>query len=281
MTKTDTFEYTLLDSGDFYKLERIGPYIVHRPSPAAVWPSSDHPEYKNVHAKYTRFQDGKGKWKKNKSIPDDFDVKIFDFNIEMQLTSFGHLGLFFEQTVNWKRLKKNVVKDDRVLNLFAYTGMSSLVSASNDAHVTHLDASKTSVNWAKKNADLSNLGDKNIRWLVEDVRKFVQREVRRKSTYDWIILDPPSFGRGSNNESWVIENDIVNLLNDLSQLKSDNFKGILLSSHSPGYTGISLDNLLVKTNFNEKFSIIENMVIEHPTYPLPSGFGVWRTNLEL
>lgn len=283
-------DYKLLDSGDFYRLEKVGDYIFHRPSPAAVWPSSKLAEYKKVDAKYNRFENGKGNWvKNNKKVPDSFIIQLkslgvnvdVKLKVEMQLTSFGHLGLFFEQLVNWRRLLNHVKEGDKVLNLFAYTGMSSLVSAAKGAEVTHLDASKTSVAWAKKNAELSGLGDKKIRWLVEDVRKFVEREVRRNSTYDWIILDPPSFGRGSNNESWVIEKDLVPLLNNLKPLKSPNFKGILLSSHSPGYTSVSLDNLLVYAGFNEPYKISEDMIIEHPTYPLPSGFGCWRSSVDL
>ncbi len=275
-------DFKLLDSGDFYKLEKVGPYIFHRPSPAAVWPSSNLPEYKSVDVLYQRYQDGKGEWiKKNKKVPDSFNIKILDLKIEMQLTSFGHLGLFFEQMTNWKRLSSHVSSGDKVLNLFAYTGMSSLVCAMKDAEVTHLDASKTSVNWAKKNAELSNLSDKKVRWLVEDVRKFVEREVRRNSVYDWIILDPPSFGRGANNESWVIEKDLVPLMKNLSLLKSKNFKGILLSSHSPGYTAVSLDNLLVYSGFNETHSLPEDMLIDNPVYPLPSGFGAWRSSISM
>lgn len=274
-------DYKLLDSGDFYKLERIGDYIFHRPSPAAVWPASSVPEYKMVDAKYNRFENGKGDWVKNKKIPPSFQIKLLDFKVEMQLTSFGHLGLFFEQYINWQRLQRHVSEGDKVLNLFAYTGMSTLVAASKNAEVTHLDASKTSVAWARKNAELSDLSDRKIRWLVEDVRKFVEREVRRQNTYDWIILDPPSFGRGSNNEAWIIEKDLVPLLKNLNLLKSKNFKGILLSSHSPGYTAISLDNLLVYCGFNEKYKMAEDMLIQHKLFSLPSGFGSWRSSISL
>jgi 23S rRNA (cytosine1962-C5)-methyltransferase len=284
-------DYKLLDSGDFYRLEKVGDFIFHRPSPAAVWPSSDLAEYKSVDAKYNRYENGKGDWVRNKKVPDSFLLKMknlglgsefnYNFTVEMQLTSFGHLGLFFEQLVNWRRLLKHVSEGEKVLNLFAYTGMSSIVCAAKDAEVTHLDASKTSVAWAKNNAELSKLADKKIRWLVEDVRKFVEREVRRQNTYDWIILDPPSFGRGTNNESWVIEKDLVPLLKNLNLLKSKNFKGILLSSHSPGYTGVSLDNLLVYSGFSNEFKISEDMIIDHKKYPLPSGFGVWRSSINL
>ncbi len=317
-----------MDSGDFYRLEKVGGFIFHRPSPAAVWPSSKISEYNKVDAKYNRFENGKGKWVRYSNVPDTFQIELQDliavpndltiprstskklnatefsdpkfkasklssknfsstnfspvnFTVEMQLTTFGHLGLFFEHLVNWKRLFKSVEKSEKVLNLFAYTGMATLVCAAKDAEVTHLDASKTSVAWAKKNAELSVLMDKKVRWLVEDVRKFVDREVRRNSTYDWIILDPPSFGRGASNESWVIEKDLVPLLKSLSRLKSKNFKGILLSSHSPGYTGVSLNNLLAHTGFNEPFEVFEDMTIGHHSYPLPSGFGAWRSSFKI
>lgn len=275
-------DYQLIDSGDFYKLERIGNYIFHRPSPAAVWPESKNiAEYKSVDAKYNRYQNGKGEWVKNKKIPNSFVIKYLDLKIELQLTSFGHLGLFFEQHTNWLRLLDLVSNQDKVLNLFAYTGMSSLVAATKGAEVVHLDASKTSVQWAKHNAELSGLENKPIRWLVEDVRKFVEREVRRGNKYDWIILDPPSFGRGANNESWIIEKDLVPLLKNLALLKSQNFKGILLSSHSPGYTGVSLNNLLTYSGFNEEHSLYEDMMISHPEYPLPSGFGCWKSSVKI
>lgn len=276
-------DFKLIDSGDFYKLEKVGPYVYHRPSPAAVWPSDkQEPFYDQIDATYERHQNGKGKWiYHNKNMDESYPIKVLDLNIEIQRTSFGHLGIFAEQIVNWKRLKNRVSPGDRVLNLFAYTGIASLICASCDAEVAHVDASKTSVDWAKKNQKLSKLEDKKIRWLVDDVQKFVSKEIRRQNHYEWIILDPPSFGRGKNKEVWQIEEHLNPLLKNLSKLKSKNFKGILLSSHSPGYSPLSLDNLLKANGFSEKFKIFEEMVVEHPEKPLASGACSWRTNIKL
>lgn len=276
-------EYKILDSGDFYKLEQLGDSILLRPSPQAVWPKDKECEaYKRVSAKYERHQNGKGRWVLNDNrTPENFTLKNWGLNLELKRTNFGHLGVFFEHEVNWLRLEKNVKPKERVLNLFAYTGVASLICALKGAEVVHVDASKTSVAWARENQKKSKLEDAPIRWIVEDVRKFVQKEVRRNKEYEWIILDPPSFGRGTKNESWIIEEDLVDLMRDLSHLKSQNFKGILLSSHSPGYTALALDHVLTTTGFTEPISLKEEMSIPQEKRPLPSGFCAWRTNVEL
>ncbi len=272
-------DFELIDAGDFTKLEKVGPYIYNRPSPAAVWSKSSNSLYDKVDAKYDRFQNGKGEWTfLNKKIEKDFVINVLDLKIEIQHTSFGHLGFFAEQLINWKRMQKLVSKGDKVLNLFAYTGIASLACASKDAEVTHVDASKTSVTWAKKNQALSGLESKVIRWIVEDVQKFVAKEVRREKAYDWIILDPPSFGRGSNKEVWQIEDHMIPLMKSLAKLKSKDFKGVLLSSHSPGYSAKALENILVNTGFKEESGFYEEMLIDHPVYPLPSGDCAWQFN---
>lgn len=276
-------DYQIIDSGDFYKLERLGNWTLLRPSPQAVWPKDESCKaYNNISAKYERHQNGKGRWVlKDSKTPESFILDRWGLSLELKRTGFGHLGVFFEHEVNWLRLEKHVQENDRVLNLFAYTGVASLVCAKKKAEVVHVDASKTSVTWARENQNRSKLQEASIRWIVEDVRKFVQKEVRRKRQYEWIILDPPSFGRGTKNESWVIEEDLVDLMRDLNQLKSNSFKGILLSSHSPGYTALSLDHVLTTTGFNEPFSLKEEMCIPHEKRPLPSGFCAWRSNLKL
>lgn len=275
-------DFKVLDAGDFYKLEKVGPYVYHRPSPAAVWPKSEHKMYSQVDAKYERHQNGKGEWIfKNKSMKDKFVIDVLNLKLEMQHTSFGHLGLFAEQLNNWKRMSEHVATGDKVLNLFAYTGVASLICASKGAEVAHVDASKTSVNWARKNQELSGLQEQRIRWLVDDVQKFVAKEVRRASQYDWIILDPPSFGRGNNKEVWQIEAHLNPLMKSLSLLKSKNFKGILLSSHSPGYSPVALENILKTTGFDEGFGFCEEMLIESESCSLPSGACAWRTSFDL
>jgi 23S rRNA (cytosine1962-C5)-methyltransferase len=189
------------------------------------------------------------------------------------------LGIFPEQDANWEILHNLIVKQKKnaefnVLNLFAYTGGSTLACASAGAKVVHLDASKTSVAWARDNAQASGLGDKPIRWIVDDVQKFVEREVRRGNKYQGIILDPPSFGRGANNEVWQIEDHLVPLLANLKQILADDFVFILLSSHSNGYTPLALQNLLLGIVNNQEgtFEVGEMIVREQDSgRVLPSG----------
>jgi 23S rRNA (cytosine1962-C5)-methyltransferase len=273
-------EFEVLDAGDFYKLEKVGPYVYLRPSPAAVWPKSNHPLYSKVDAKYERYQNGKGKWIfQNSKIKSSYEIQVLDLTVEVQQTSFGHLGLFAEQLINWKRMSEWVKPGDKVLNLFAYTGLASLICAAQGAEVVHIDASKSSVAWARKNQELSKLDSAKIRWMVDDVQKFVAKEIRRKNEYDWIILDPPSFGRGNNKEVWQIEEHLNPLMLNLAELKSKSFKGILLSSHSPGYSPQALENILKSTGFKETKGFCEEMLIENASCPLPSGACAWQLNV--
>ena len=167
----------------------------------------------------------------------------------IKLTDFGHLGIFAEQRANWLKLagitaKTGSAREFRILNLFGYTGGSTLATAAAGAHVTHVDASKTSNAWARDNAEIRGLADKPIRWLTEDVKKFIDREIRRGSCYHGIILDPPSYGRGNKNEVWKIETDLPPLLEKLASLLADDFAFVLLSAHSNGYTPLALENLV-------------------------------------
>jgi 23S rRNA (cytosine1962-C5)-methyltransferase len=191
----------------------------------------------------------------------------------LKFTDFGHLGLFAKQHANWQRLKE-IAKPKpgesmRVLNLFAYTGGSTLACAHAGAEVVHLDASKTTVTWARENAEASGLGGCPVRWIVDDVKKFVEREQRRGSTYHGIILDPPSYGRGPKGQIWKIEDDLTDLLTVLVSLLDPDFKFFLLSAHSQGYTPVALKNmigpLLPTGNFDAHEMIIDGAV------PLPSG----------
>jgi 23S rRNA (cytosine1962-C5)-methyltransferase len=272
-------EYELLDSGDFQKLERIGPFKIVRPSPQAVWPPANHAEWQHADAVYTRFSGGDGKWTiNNKKINQPFTIQMQPMKFVIKLTDFGHLGIFPEQTKNWQTLHK-LIKDStrekfQVLNLFAYTGGATLACASAGASVAHVDASKTSVAWANENAAASQLKDAPVRWLVDDVKKFVAREVRRKSEYHGVILDPPSYGRGNNNEVWKIESDLPILLEQISSIMAKDWSFILLSAHSPGYTPQALKNILLQTFKDFKGTITaEEMLIESTKTPivLPSG----------
>lgn len=246
------YDYKLLDSGDFQKLEQVGPYRIVRPAAQAVWkPSLTQDHWRSVDATFHRFSGGDGKWTiHNSSLPKKWSIEQGPVKMVIALTDFGHLGIFPEQDHNWETLHDLIASQSQpshlsILNLFAYTGGSTLACASAGARVVHLDASKTSVNWARENAQASGLGDKPVRWIVDDVQKFVEREVRRGNKYQGIILDPPSFGRGANNEAWQIEEHLVSLLENLKLLFAEDFLFLLLSSHSNGYTPLALKNLLL------------------------------------
>lgn len=275
------FDYQLIDSGDFQKLEQVGPYRIVRPAAQAVWkPRLGKTEWEQVDAIFHRFSGGDGKWSViNKQLPKKWTIEQGPVRLVISLTDFGHLGIFPEQDDNWQKLHKLIEKRSlgrqlNVLNLFAYTGGSTLACAAAGAKVVHLDASKTSVAWARENAQASDAAEKPVRWIVDDVQKFVEREVRRGHKYHGVILDPPSFGRGANNEIWQIEDHLVALLSNIQQVLADDFLFILLSSHSNGYTPLALQNLLMSIVDPSKgyFDIGEMIVHEKDSgRVLPSG----------
>lgn len=278
--------YQLLDSGNYRKLEQIGPYRLIRPSLAACWqPMAKSEEWQKAHGEFVRHSSGNGQWKwnKGKKVPEHWNIKADKDNLTLEIrpTDFGHVGIFPEHhaTGYLKQSIQNHLKNHKepykLLNLFAYTGTVTLIAAHQGAQVVHVDASKTSVSWGKENQNHSGLQDRTIRWIVDDVSKFVQREVRRGNKYDGIILDPPSFGRGSKGELWKIEEHLLPLMTDLMKLKSENFSFLQLSSHSEGFTPISLYNLVAgffpkeqKENF-----IYEEMGVQEKIAgrTLPSG----------
>lgn len=253
--------YKLLDCGNFMKLEQVGPWRIARPAAQAVWrPRLPDTEWQRVDASFERFKGGDGKWTvHNRKLPGSWELPCGPVTLNVKLTDFGHLGIFAEQDRNWPRLVelveggKDLVRKSgegqgsegfQVLNLFAYTGGSTLACARGGAHVVHVDASKTSVAWARENAEVSKLADKPIRWIVDDVRKFVQREVRRGTKYHGIILDPPTYGRGVKGEIWQIEDHLSPLLDDLEKILAEDFSFIMLCAHSNGYTPLALKNLV-------------------------------------
>ena len=277
---TNAATYSLLDSGNFQKLEQVGPFKFVRPAAQAVWRPSLAASEWQADATFTRLSGGDGKWQvKNKKMPPQWTIQIGKVKFVMRLTDFGHLGVFAEQSDNWAQLGEHVAElkknaaEVRVLNLFAYTGGSTIACAKAGANVVHLDASKTSVAWARENATASGAEDLPIRWIVEDVQKFVTREIRRESKYHGIILDPPSYGRGSKNEIWNIEEHLPTLLDNLKQILVPDACFILLSAHSPGFTPMVLENLLVEMLGGRrkcKFQTGE-MVLHSDRYVLPSG----------
>jgi 23S rRNA (cytosine1962-C5)-methyltransferase len=247
-----------------------------------VWrPRLDAREWQKADASFERFSGGDGKWQTKTRLPESWKIGFEGMGqMVIRLTDFGHLGIFPEQHANWQKLTTMIAarqrpgSDFNVLNLFAYTGGSSLAAARGGAKVAHVDASKTSVAWARENAEASGLADKPVRWLVDDVQKFVARELRRSSRYHGIILDPPSYGRGPGGETWKIEEHMVPLLDQLKQLLADDFCFVLLSSHSAGYTPLSLQNLLATIapkDGNVSYEAAEMTVLDAGGRPLPSG----------
>lgn len=242
-------EYELLDSGDNMKLERFGAIIVARPETQALW-AQLHPElWKGAHATFA-FRDKKGAWDRQKPVPESWKVSRGPIKFLARLTGFKHTGVFPEQEPNWAWIQDRV-KDlvgptsdvgptrsyiPSVLNLFGYTGIATLAAAHAGAFVTHVDASKQSLDWAHENARCSGIPEDAIRWILDDALAFAKREARRGVTYDGIILDPPAFGRGAKGEVWKIEEDLKPLLETLKELLSDKSGSFfLVNGYAAGY----------------------------------------------
>lgn len=272
--------YQLLDSGEFEKLEQIGPYRLIRPAPGAVWKRSDPSAWKKYDARFVRFESGKGEWdKKASDLPKEWSIEVDELKFLIRPTSFGHLGIFPEQASNWRKLREWVKtqssksKEIKILNVFAYTGGSTFACLQGGAtQVVHVDASKATVDWASKNAKALRFDDR-IRWMVDDASAFVAREQKRGNQYQGVILDPPSFGRGAKNQVWKIEDHLIELLEGIKPLLANAPNFVLLSSHTPGYTPISLSNLL-KSTFSlptARFDAGEMSIEEAGGRLLPSG----------
>ncbi len=231
-------DYELLDASDGERLERWGNILLIRPDPQILWhtPRRD-PRWKAAHARYLRSGSGGGHWERNRSLPDSWQIGYGDLRFNLKPMGFKHTGIFPEQAVNWDRMSewiRNAGRPIKVLNLFGYTGAASLACAAAGAQVTHVDASKGMVTWGRENAVASGLADRPIRWLVDDCGKFVQREIRRGNTYDAILMDPPSYGRGPGGEVWKLEQQIYPLVEQCVRLLSDKPLFFLINSYSAG-----------------------------------------------
>lgn len=245
----DFFDYEILDMKDGQKLERWGNVILSRPDPQIIWKSdADKSKWSNIDAKYDRSNTGGGMWHiYNKSIPTSWQISYKDMTFNLKLMGFKHTGLFPEQAYNWNILRdkiKNSKREVSVLNLFAYTGGASVAALSAGASVVHVDSSRGMVDWAKENVKSSGLEDKPIRFIVDDVKKFVEREIRRGHKYDIIIMDPPSFGRGANKEVWNIETDLFDLVSSCTALLSDDPIMFLINSYTTGLSMSVLKDVL-------------------------------------
>ena len=231
-------DYELLDASGGERLERWGDISLIRPDPQILWdtPKKD-PRWKQAHARYHRSNTGGGQWERYRSIPDSWQIAYGELLFALKPMGFKHTGLFPEQAVNWDAMAALIKKENRpvrVLNLFGYTGAATLACVAAGAHVTHVDASKGMVAWGKENAVASGLADRPMRWLVDDCGKFVQRELRRGNTYDGILMDPPSYGRGPGGEVWKLEEQIYPLVAECVKLLSDDPLFFLINSYTTG-----------------------------------------------
>jgi len=265
--------YELIDSGDGKKFEKVGKYYLVRPCAVALW----KPKLKTwepVDGSFSR--KNTNQWSKDTILPESWMIDFKGLKLELRKTDFGHLGIFAEHGLFCEYLDKAVKKNTKVLNLFAYTGLLTLFSAKKKAEVCHVDASKTAVSWARKNAKHNGLEKAQIRWIVDDVMKFVKREVKRGSKYDVIILDPPTFGRGAQNQVFKIENELLPLLNYLKDLLSSSKSLIILSSHTPGITPTGLKQIF-EQSFGLKANTDELLLIAKKGYNIPSGcYALWK-----
>lgn len=266
--------YRLLDSGNEKKFEQIGDYLLVRPCAQAVWtPSSG--DWKKADGVFSR--DPENRWKFTKPLPAYWITDCGGIKFKICPTDFGHVGLFPEHAFLWQQIRRWLSPGASFLNLFAYTGGASLAAAQAGASVCHVDASKTVVAWARENAAFNQLEKAPIRWIVDDVIKFLRREERRKVSYDAILLDPPTFGRGAKGEVFKIEKDLREILRLCRLLLSNRPLFFILSCHTPGYSPLVLQNLLSEI-FNEGTITSEEMTIVGPKN-LPCGaYACWTSD---
>ncbi len=248
MRATSWKDYELIDTSSGQRLERWGNIILVRPDPQIIWNTpKDNPLWNDYDAIYYRSNTGGGKWKIKNKIPESWSISYKDLKFNIKLMNFKHTGIFPEQAVNWD-LVRNIIKNQNkklnIINLFAYTGAASVACAKAGAKVCHVDASKGMTLWAKENAALSGLAGDEIRWMVDDCEKFVTREIKRGNTYDGLIMDPPSYGRGPKGEIWKIEENIYSFVSLCEKVLSDDAKFFVINSYSAGLSPSVMGYLL-------------------------------------
>ena len=241
-------DYEIIETGNGEKLERWGKYILRRPDPQVIWPVSPHSQHWNsADAVYHRSHSGGGNWGYLNTLPEKWIIKYKELSFHVQPLGFKHTGLFPEQAVNWDWLIEKIKSADRpvkVLNLFAYTGAATVAAAYAGAEVCHVDAAKGMVTKAKQNLELSGLANKPVRLIVDDAVKFVKREINRRSLYDAVIMDPPSYGRGPNGELWKLENELYGLVKLTADVLTDKPLFYILNSYTAGLAPSVLKNIL-------------------------------------
>ncbi len=278
-------DFSIIDTSDNEKLEKWGDIVLVRPDPQIIW-KSEHksPLWNTPHAHYHRSNQGGGAWEYKKKIPEGWQIDYKGLKFNIKPTGFKHTGLFPEQAVNWDFMMEKIEKAGRpvnVLNLFAYTGGATLACAKAGANVTHVDASKGMVAWARENAASSSLSDRPIRWIVDDCEKFVAREIKRGKFYDAIIMDPPSYGRGPNGEVWKLEDSIYDLVKLCAGAMTDKPLFFLLNSYTTGLSPSVMAYLLgdiLGSKFGGKVTADEiGLPVELSGYALPCGSSaIWQ-----
>lgn len=245
-------DFECLATGNGEKLERWGNIILNRPDPSIIWDKTNNPIWSTWDGYYKRSNLGGGEWTFRKKLPEYWTVKYKELTFKVSPTNFKHTGIFPEQATNWEyiidKIKNSNNQEKRILNLFAYTGCATMASSYAGAtEVVHVDSSKGMIDWAKENMRLCHLENNTIRFIQDDVLKFLDREIRRGHTYHGIIMDPPSYGRGPNKEVWRFEDNIQELLNKVKQLLDPNYDFLLISAYTTGVSPTSLKNILSLT----------------------------------
>jgi len=285
MNLSDKWEdYEIIDAGNSEKLERFGKYVLRRPDPQAMWPINFDSSWNKISAFYHRSNEGGGYWEYKEKIPEFWTISYHNLKFKISPTGFKHTGIFPEQATNWDFMMdkiKNSNREIKVLNLFAYTGCASVACASVGANVTHVDASKGMVTWAKENANLSNIEENKIRYIVDDCLKFVEREYRRGNKYDAIIMDPPSYGRGPDGELWKFEKNLDTLIKSCVNILSDKPLFFLINAYTTGISSTVLYNILKLSIENVHGGTIKygeiGLPIKNNNLVLPCGiYGRWE-----
>lgn len=278
-TVTGFDDYELIDADSGERLERWKNIVLIRPDPQIIWSGERKDNrWKTANAVYHRSQSGGGRWEVLKPVPDVWSVNYEGLTFRLKPMGFKHTGLFPEQAVNWTLARQLIEKENRqlsVLNLFAYTGAATLACLKAGAKVTHVDASKGMVQWAKENAAASGLADAPVRWLVDDCLKFVKREIRRGNKYDAVIMDPPSYGRGPDGEVWKLEQQLAELLGETGKLLSDNAAFFFLNSYTGGLSPTILNYMVqryvVKNRGGKVYTDEIGLHISDKGISLPAG----------
>ena len=278
-------DYKIIDMANGQKLEKWGNIILSRPDPQIIWNNKSYPEeWKKADAIYSRSKTGGGSWEYKKKLPTVWQVEYKELTFNIKPMGFKHTGLFPEQAVNWDWMRdkiKNSNREIKVLNLFAYTGGATVACLAAGASVCHVDSSKGMVTWAKENVLSSGLSERPVRYIVDDVKKFVNREIRRGNKYDAIIMDPPSYGRGANGEVWQFEDSIYDLVELCTKVLSDKPLFFLINSYTTGISSTVLANILNLTIAKRYKGKVESgeigLPMEKSSLVLPAGiFGRWE-----